>query len=354
MAKNFVRNPIETVWLTPMARRACAGLVMIGLLFSPLSLSAQAEGGIISGTVINAAGRNVPSAVITITSLANGQTTQVTANARGHYDAPALPPGQYRITARAGNWHAPASVVTIQSGARQTVNLAVNGPPESTSPAPVPAPAQIPQLSLQNLGFSPQQTQGSRKLQARLNRRSRMLQIHQKLGLLTMIPLAATVIAGGFAGGRPSKTSSTGRNIHAILGLTAFGMYSATAYYAIFAPRIKGVKTRGPIKVHEALAWIHGPGMILTPILGEMAYAQRARGERVHGIAKLHGLVAMVTLGAYVAAWLAVAKPHLFSSSTQRVSNLFSRTSQGVLGFLGVGHETVRPVDALVRRGNGK
>ncbi len=350
-----MRYHIETAWLAGTLRRVCAGLVMIVLLFSPLSLAAKAEGGIISGTVINAMGKNVPGAVVTITNQASGQKTQATADAEGHYQLPALPPGQYRITARAGSWHAPATRVTIRAGARQTVNLALNGPPESSSPAS----AQVPELSLQNLGFSPQQTRGSRKLQARLNRRSRMLQIHQKLGLLTMIPLAATVIAGGFAGGRPSKTSSTGRNIHAILGMTAFGMYSATAYFAIFAPRIKGVKTRGPIKVHEALAWIHGPGMILTPILGEMAYAQRARGERVHGIAKLHGLVAMVTLGAYVAAWLAVAKPHLFSNTTQRVSNLFSRTSDGVLSFLGVGHAPARPVYALnqsriAQQGNGK
>ena len=66
-------------------------------------------------------------------------------------------------------------------------------------------------------------------------------------------------------------------------------MYFMTAYFAIRAPKIPGTKTRGPIRLHKALAWIHGPGMILTPILGAMAFAQKSRGEKVHGIARRTG-----------------------------------------------------------------
>ena len=58
-----------------------------------------------------------------------------------------------------------------------------------------------------------------------------------------------------------------------------------SAYYAIRAPRIPGTETHGQIRVHKALAWIHGPGMILTPILGAMAFDQKSKGEKVHGIA---------------------------------------------------------------------
>ena len=47
--------------------------------------------------------------------------------------------------------------------------------------------------------------------------------------------------------------------------------------------------------------------MILTPILGEMAFSQRSQGERVHGIARRHGEVAIVTAGAYGAAILSVS-----------------------------------------------
>jgi hypothetical protein len=43
--------------------------------------------------------------------------------------------------------------------------------------------------------------------------------------------------------------------------------------------------------------------MILTPILGAMAFSQENKGEKVHGIAKAHGAVADVT---YVAFGLAI------------------------------------------------
>jgi len=84
-------------------------------------------------------------------------------------------------------------------------------------------------------------------------------------------------------------------------------LYFATAYFAIRAPRIKDTPKRGPIRFHEAMAWIHGPGMILTPILGAIAYEQKSKGERVHGIAQAHGPVAIVTAGAFGAALLSVS-----------------------------------------------
>jgi len=46
--------------------------------------------------------------------------------------------------------------------------------------------------------------------------------------------------------------------------------------------------------------------MILTPILGAIAFDQRIRGEKVHGIASAHGAVAGVTAAAYGAAMLSV------------------------------------------------
>ncbi len=58
--------------------------------------------------------------------------------------------------------------------------------------------------------------------------------------------------------------------------------------------------------MHKVLAWIHGPGMILTPILGAIAFDEKSKGERVHGIASAHGPVAIVTAAAYGAAILSV------------------------------------------------
>jgi hypothetical protein len=131
-----------------------------------------------------------------------------------------------------------------------------------------------------------------------------MLKIHQRLGLITLAPLATTLILSNGAAGRNSTAS--GREIHAAVGGVTAGMYLTTASFAIFAPKIPGTKTRGPIRVHKALAWIHGPGMILTPILGTLAYDQRNRGEKVHGVASAHGAVGAVTGIAYAAAMLSV------------------------------------------------
>ena len=164
--------------------------------------------------------------------------------------------------------------------------------PQQTKP-----PANPQQPSLNDLGFPPSATQGNPQEQARLDKRSHMLKIHQRLGLITTAPLIATVLSGAGAGGR--KTSSSTRDLHAALGSTTAVLYFTTAYFSIFAPKVQGTPTRGSIRLHKALALIHGPGMVLTPVLGAMAFDQKSKGEHVHGIASAHGAVAIVTAAAY-------------------------------------------------------
>jgi len=211
-------------------------------------------------------------------------------NAAGFYTESNLAPGEYQITVAAAGFDTKSENLTVTVGASQTLDVTLQAA-----------------LTLEDLGISPQQTQANPQEQARLNKRSHMLQVHQRLGLITTVPLAATVISGFFAGGKRGVTSSSSRDLHAALGSATVGLYAATAYYAIFAPKIPGAKTEGPIRFHKALAWIHGPGMILTPILGAMAFNQRSQGEKVHGIAKLHGQVAIITAVAYGLAILSVS-----------------------------------------------
>jgi hypothetical protein len=168
-----------------------------------------------------------------------------------------------------------------------------------------PPKANPSEPDLGDLGFPTAQTQGSAQDQARLDKRSHMLRTHQILGLITTVPLAATLLTSGLAAGK--STSSTGRDLHAALGTITAGMYITTAYYSIFAPKIPGTQTRGPIRLHKALAFIHGPGMILTPILGAMAFNQKNAGEKVHGIASAHGAVAAITGIAYGLAIVSVS-----------------------------------------------
>ncbi|MFZ0773607.1 MAG: hypothetical protein WCA49_11400 [Candidatus Sulfotelmatobacter sp.] len=159
--------------------------------------------------------------------------------------------------------------------------------------------------SLGDLGFPASESQANAREQALLDKRTHMLKIHQRMGLITMAPLIATVATSLNAGGK--STSTTSRDLHAALGGLTGDLYGITAYYAIRAPRVPGTETRGPIRFHKAMAWIHGPGMILTPILGIMAFDQKSNGEKVHGIASAHGPVAIVTAGAFGAALLSVS-----------------------------------------------
>jgi hypothetical protein len=180
--------------------------------------------------------------------------------------------------------------------------------PEKTTP-----PEQLPNApsssasapSLTDLGFPPEATQSNAKEQALLDKRTHMLKIHQRMGLIATIPMMAAIFSSAGAAGKGKDT--TGRDLHLALGAVAGDLYFITAYYAIRAPKPSGTETRGPIRFHKAMAWIHGPGMILTPILGAMAYNQKNNGEKVHGIASAHTPVAIVTAGAFGAALLSVS-----------------------------------------------
>jgi len=180
-----------------------------------------------------------------------------------------------------------------------------NGQPAPQENLPNAPSSSSKEPSLSDLGISPEQTQGNAREQALLERRTHMLKVHQRMGLITTIPLIATVLLGPGAGGKNTSTAS--RDLHVALGGVTGDLYFITAYYAIRAPRIPGTETRGPIRFHKAMAWIHGPGMILTPILGAMAFNQKSNGEKVHGIAAAHGPVAIVTAGAFGAALVSVS-----------------------------------------------
>ncbi|HEY6338770.1 MAG TPA: carboxypeptidase-like regulatory domain-containing protein [Candidatus Sulfotelmatobacter sp.] len=293
-----------------------AGLACVLVLYSG-TLRAQDAIASVSGTVTDASGKVVAGAKVSIKSVSTGQTTDTQTDSAGLYTISRLAAGDYDVSVAAAGFDTNTARITVSAGANQTsyVTLKAAQPPApAASSAPSPSPSDnLPNApssgktepSLQDLGFPAAETQGNLKEQALLDKRTHMLKIHQRMGLITAIPLVASVVTSLGAGGK--STSTTSRDLHVALGGVTGDLYCITAYYAIRAPRVPGTKTRGPIRVHKALAWIHGPGMILTPILGTLAFNQKSNGEKVHGIAAAHGPVAIVTAGAYGAALLAVS-----------------------------------------------
>src|SRR3984885_7371811 len=290
------------------------GLAIWLLLQLVPSLIAQAAGmGVLTGRIVDSSGNPIANATVTVTSVDNGQVRSATTGTDGSYRFDDLPLGSYRMKFEAAGFptlEIPSATVdgtkpsvvdeklqasaptTTKPGLEQHDNLP-NAPSSSTAP------------SLSDLGLTPEQTQGNAREQALLDKRTHMLKIHQRMGLITTIPLIATVATSLNAGGKSTSTSS--RYLHAALGGVTGDLYFITAYYAIRAPRVPGTETRGPIRFHKAMAWIHGPGMILTPILGIMAFDQKSNGEKIHGIASAHNPVAIVTAGAFGAALLSVS-----------------------------------------------
>ena len=267
------------------ARPGVGAVTVLVYLLISVPLPAQVAGAVLSGIVTDPSGKLVPNARIFLKSAASGQSTETRTDLAGLYEFPGLLPGEYEVSVSAERFPTKTASVTVTENSRQTLNLTLGG-----------------MFSLEDLGFASAQTRGSAEDQARLDKRSHMLKMHQTLGLIATIPMAATVLTGSLATG--TTTSSSGRTVHAVLGGVTVGLYGASTYYAIFAPKIPGTPTHGNIRLHKALAWVHGAGMILTPVLGAMAYQQKSRGESVHGVASAHGAVGIATVVAYVAAIL--------------------------------------------------
>lgn len=279
--------------------------------FSAASMVGAQQGmATLSGTISAGAGRPVANARVSVKNDSTGVSGEAQSDSSGKYRVGNLVPGDYVVSIQSAGFDTKSSNVTLNSSATQTLDFVLIA--SAVPNAPTPAPASP---SLQDLGFSTEETQANPQLQALLKKRTERLKMHQRLGLITAIPMTAAVITGPMAKtkGKNGETievpSQTNLDVHAALGGLTTALYFTSASYAIFAPRVPGTTKRGAIRWHEALAFVHGPGMVLTPILGVMAYKQENAGEKVHGIASAHGTVAYVTAASYGAAIVAVSWP---------------------------------------------
>ena len=188
-------------------------------LFLVCSRSAQ-DPASLSGTVTSAsAAKPVGEAMITATESASQVTYTSRTDASGHYALPTIASGTYTVKVSADGFAAKTANVTVAAGQAQTLDLALDELPSAPS--------------LGDLGFSEQQTQSNPQLQATLARRTSMLKIHQRLGILTTIPMAAAVITGPMAKakGKNGQTikEPTQANLDAHIALVAPQLRSTSA-----------------------------------------------------------------------------------------------------------------------------
>lgn len=148
------------------------------------------------------------------------------------------------------------------------------------------------QLSLGDLGMSatPAVEKQDPKFQFEMKERKNKLKTHEVLGLTTLGVMTATMLTGN---------SALDSNVHMYLGMTTAALYFTTAYYSLTAPKPSGIIDRGTIKWHKALAWIHFPAMIITPILGYMYKKHEDEGKKHGSLEKQHTTFAGILYGSF-------------------------------------------------------
>src|SRR5262245_19887316 len=84
---------------------------------------AQAPVGTISGTVSDANGEAVPNVLVLIKDKGTGAERRLTSGSDGTFAAPALPAGQYEVTAQAQGFRTLVKEVTVSTGSVVTVEM---------------------------------------------------------------------------------------------------------------------------------------------------------------------------------------------------------------------------------------
>ncbi len=118
------------------------------------------------------------------------------------------------------------------------------------------------ELELSDLGFNQQQLTSDPILELKLQERKRKLELHQYSALTALTLMTGAMLTSGHG---------VSTDTHKWLGIAGGIAYYSAAYYAITAPSIENIENSGNTKWHKRLAWIHGPAMILAPILGYLA-----------------------------------------------------------------------------------
>ena len=187
--------------MTLQASKLSVGVGILVLCFAiSRPVRAQETGAVLAGTITGPSGSAVPNAKISVKNVATGQSTETQSNSSGIYSLPNLAPGDYEVSVSAEGFATQVAKVTLAAGAKSDADLALSSRQYQRS-------SDLRWGIWASLRSRPRETPQD---QARLDRRSHMLKIHQRLGLITTGPLVATIVTSSMAGGRHS--TATGRD----------------------------------------------------------------------------------------------------------------------------------------------
>ncbi len=133
--------------------------------------------------------------------------------------------------------------------------------------------------------------------------RSKMLQLHQKLGLLNVGLMGLQMYLGS---DMYKKQNRDNASAHRYLGYTSFSIYMTTAGLQLFAPpAFRYSKGYSSIKIHRYLSYIHFAGMILTPVSGYYT-AEHPNDPKPY---RMHRNIVTLTFTSYTLAFLTTLLP---------------------------------------------
>ena len=108
-------------------------LAFVAILLAHPALGQTAGTGALTGVVKDASGGVIVGAHVTVTNEGSGDIRSVDSNGQGLYLVPLLPPGQYRVTSKAGFEVSTFEHATVVVSETATVNLDMKvGSPQET------------------------------------------------------------------------------------------------------------------------------------------------------------------------------------------------------------------------------
>src|SRR5246127_2955155 len=136
-----------------------------GICFCLLSvgsvLGAQQTAATLAGTVSSSSGQPIANAKVSAKNLSTRQSSETQSDSEGKYKIANLATGDYAVSVQIAGFSTKTSNISLTSASPQTLDFTLTATEVPNAPSPVPASP-----SLQDLGFSAQETQANPQLQA--------------------------------------------------------------------------------------------------------------------------------------------------------------------------------------------